>query len=212
MYEDEAWLNCHPDDLWIFDKLIVAKKLGYICGPVGIDVPKPGRYIVRPCVNIMGMGQGASIEYLTEDTDALTKYNVYTNNNNKLGYFWCEVFEGRHLSVDYKTNPNQRSIKQGLTVEGFRSKNNPLWKFDKWVRINEYIKFPKVLYALQGKYDCINCEFIGNKLIEVHLRPNHDIDDFNEAIPVWNNESITPPENYIYVEDKDYNRIGFFKR
>ena len=190
MYEDEAWLNCHPDDLWIFDKLIVAKKLGYICGPVGVDVPKPGKYIVRPCVNIMGMGQGASFEYLTEDTDALTKYNVYTNNHNKLGYFWCEVFEGRHLSVDYKTNPNQRSIKQGLTVEGFRSKNNPLWKFDK----------------------CINCEFIGGKLIEVHLRPNHDIGDFNEAIPVWNDELTIPPKGYTYFEDEDYNRIGFFKK
>ena len=54
MWEDEAWLNCHNEDLWIFDKLILAKKLGYVCGPIGVDVPEPGYYIVRPCVNIMG--------------------------------------------------------------------------------------------------------------------------------------------------------------
>ena len=206
MFEDDAWLNCHLDDLWIFDKLILAKKLGYICGPVGVDVPYPDYYIIRPCMNCMGMGRGATIEYLEQDTDILA------NNYDKLGYFWCEIFEGRHISVDYKTNPKSRSIIQGLTVEGFRNKNNPIWKWNKWVRIDEFVKFPKVLYALQGKYNCINCEFIDGKLIEVHLRPNHDIGDFNEIIPVWNDELSIPPKGYTYVEDKDYNRLGFFKR
>ena len=38
--------------------------------------------------------------------------------------------------------------------------------------------------------------------------------DYNEIIPVWEDElvSTTPPDGYIYVEDKDYNRLGFFKR
>ena len=206
MFEDDAWLNCHLDDLWIFDKLILAKKLGYICGPIGVDVPYPDYYIIRPCMNCMGMGRGATIEYLEQDTDILA------NNYDKLGYFWCEIFEGRHISVDYITNSTNRSIIQGLTVEGFRNKKNPIWKWNKWVRIDEFVKFPKVLYALQGKYNCINCEFIDGKLIEVHLRPNHDIGDFNEIIPVWNDELSIPPEGYKYVEDKDYNRLGFFKR
>jgi len=29
---------------------------------------------------------------------------------------------------------------------------------------------------------------------------------------VWEGELSIPPEGYTYVEDKDYNRLGFFKR
>ena len=37
--EMNAWSNCALEDLWIFDKLIVAKKAGHLCGPRGIPVP-----------------------------------------------------------------------------------------------------------------------------------------------------------------------------
>jgi cell surface protein SprA len=43
--EMRAWNMCLPEDLWIFDKLIVAKKAGHLCGPRGIPVPKPGEKI-----------------------------------------------------------------------------------------------------------------------------------------------------------------------
>lgn len=32
--------SINPDDLWCVDKLILSKKLGYLCGPAGI-VPAP---------------------------------------------------------------------------------------------------------------------------------------------------------------------------
>ena len=57
--EENIWMNADPDDLWVFDKLILSKKLGYACGPVGTNVPKPDWYIVRPCVNAIGLGLGA---------------------------------------------------------------------------------------------------------------------------------------------------------
>ena len=128
------------------------------------------------------------------------------------GYFWCEAFEGRHLSVDYAINTNSRTIEQGVTTEGFRGVANPLWKFDKWIRVNDKLKINFILTKLKGSYEHINCEFVGGKLIEMHLRPNTDMGEFNEIIPVWEDELAIPPENYIYVEDKDYNRNGFFKR
>ena len=55
MEDDDAWISCHKDDLWIFDKCILSTKLGYNCGPADMDVPEPGIYIVRPCVNLAGM-------------------------------------------------------------------------------------------------------------------------------------------------------------
>lgn len=205
MYEDEAWLNCHDDDLWIFDKLILAKKLGYTCGPIGVDVPSPGNYIVRPSVNCMGMGRGAEVTYIQKSTDELP-----------VGHFWCEIFTGRHISVDYKIDNEQRTITQDLTVEGFRLDGEPIWKFLKWKKIDDYIPIHRLILGIKGKYEYINCEYIGDHLVEVHLRNNADMHGATEAIPVWKSEIVDlygvpkPPEGYIYVKDPDYHRIGFY--
>ena len=37
--EDLVWKKVDPDDIWVMDKLILSRKLGYNCGPVGQDVP-----------------------------------------------------------------------------------------------------------------------------------------------------------------------------
>jgi hypothetical protein len=61
---------------------------------------------------------------------------------------------------------------------------------------------------LKGDYDWINCEFIGNRLIEVHFRRNPDFRyDNSVAIPVWDDEEI---ENMRFIEDSDYLRKGFY--
>ncbi len=57
--EDFVWQTIDPDLIWVMDKLIVSRKMRYNCGPVGLDVPHPGFYIVRPCVNMLGLGLGA---------------------------------------------------------------------------------------------------------------------------------------------------------
>ena len=66
------------DDLWCIDKLILSKKLGYNCGPAGIAPHNPGKYVVRPIINLKMMSVGATIQYL--DSDSIPD-----------GYFWCEV-------------------------------------------------------------------------------------------------------------------------
>lgn len=192
--EHEVWIALDPDDMWMMDKLIISRKMGYICGPVGQQVPEPGYYIVRPCVNALGLGLGASIEYIEEDTDHLTP-----------GHFWCEIFEGRHLSVDYYWGW------QGLTVEGFKSPDT-FTKWDKWIRVNDKIPLPKILTKAAMEYENLNCEFIGGKLIEVHLRQNPDFRYKNkEFIPVWEGQSTDPPEGYQFVEDPEiHGRIGAF--
>ena len=59
MDDDDAWELTHEEDLWIFDKLILSKRLGYQCGPVGGWAPESKEYIIRPCVNMVGMSKGA---------------------------------------------------------------------------------------------------------------------------------------------------------
>lgn len=194
MYDDTIiWNELDSNDLWIYDKLILSRKLGYICGPVGIDVPTPGLYVVRPITNIMGMGQGAEITYVDKSTDHLP-----------IGYFWCEIFTGRHISIDYHNG------EQILCVEGVHCPDEPnnLYKWKYWKRVNENVPYPKVLEKV---YPYVNCEFIGNNLIEIQLRRNPDFKNNEQIIyPVWHNESTTPPEDMKFISDRDYKRLGFF--
>lgn len=191
--DEDVWPSLPPEDLWVYDKLILSRKLGYACGPTGVRVPCPNEYIVRPITNLCGMGRGARILYLTDKTDHLP-----------YGYFWCETFEGRHLSVDYVDG------EQTLCVEGFRS-SSKLYKWDKWVITEDRVPYHPILHTLTGKYQTINCEFIGDKLIEIHLRGNPDFQvNTNEIIVVWEGDDTTPPEGMKFVEAKDFKRLGFF--
>ena len=191
--EDTYWKTADADEIWVYDKLILSRKLGYKCGPAGIDVPEPGWYIVRPCVNVMGLGLGTKKMHLPQYTIDLDP-----------GYFWCEWFEGRHLSIDYEYG------KQVLCVEGFKSKDT-FTQWDKWIKTNDQISFPKVLDQFKTKAN-INCEFIGGKLIEVHLRSNPDFEqNITEFIPVWKDQSTEPPLGYRYIDYPDvHGRIGAF--
>ena len=141
----------------------------------------------------MGLGLGAEKMWIEETTMHLP-----------LGYFWCEWFEGRHLSVDYKWGLPT------LCVEGFKSKDT-LTRWDRWVKTNDFVHFPQVL---DDFIDCpiVNCEFIGGNLIEVHLRSNPDFEqDIEEFIPVWEGQVPEPPDGYRYVDYPDlHGRIGAY--
>lgn len=192
--EDVVWKTIDSDDIWVLDKLILSRKLGYNCGPVGLDVTKPGYYIVRPCVNMLGLGLGAQRVWLEESTV-----------NLPLGYFWCEWFSGRHLSIDYTWG------KQTLAVEGFKYPDTfTQWK--RWERVKDSIPLPDILIELAQRYEHVNCEFIGGRLIEVHLRRNEDFNaNVNVFIPVWAGESTVPPDGYTYRDYPDvHGRIGAF--
>ena len=191
---NEEWNQIHPHDLWVYNKLILSRVLGYKCGPIGTQVPKSDFYIVRPCMNLLGMGRFARIEYIHDTTD---HYHP--------GEFWCELFDGEHISIDYQCQ------KQKLAVIGTRNEEDPLYKWKKWQKIERDVEFPGILKNLQGNYEWINCEFIGNCLIEVHFRQNPDFRFGNdEAIPVWGNEISNDMQNYQYITDSDYYRKGFW--
>lgn len=159
-----------------------------------MDVPTPGYYIVRPCVNMLGLGLGAQKVWIDEDTTTLP-----------LGYFWCEWFKGFHNSVDYYKGT------QLLCVQGDKPAST-FTKWTKWTRNSKQFAFPVILKELVGYHPWTNCEFIGDKLIEVHLRRNEDFDgNIDHFIPVWKGESIDPPAGYTYRDYPDlHGRIGAF--
>ena len=211
----EEWNRIEPRHLWIYNKLILSQRLGYTCGPAGLEVPRPGFFIVRPVMNLMGMGRHARIEYLERDTEHLHP-----------GEFWCEIFEGDHISVDYEYfRPTsgyypkwheEHSVdfhvrRQRLAVKGHKHSED-LYKFTRWEKVDVEIPYPKILTTIGlYRYGWINCEFIGGKLIEVHFRRNPDFRYNNtQAIPVWDGEEIHPPDGFEYIEERDHTRKGFY--
>ena len=193
--DEYFWQTATPDQLWVMDKLILSRKLGYICGPVGMDVPKPDWYCVRPCINAIGLGLGTQKVFLEKDTDHLPP-----------GHFWCEWFDGRHLSVDYEYGLPK------LCVEGFKEQTT-FTRWDRWTKTDEFVHFPNVLDPyIHMPY--VNCEYIGGKLIEVHFRSNPDfVYDNVEFIPVWEGQNTDPPAGYRYIQCPDvHGRIGAYVR
>jgi hypothetical protein len=166
----DVWPTVAPNDLWCFDKLILAKKLGYYCGPCGTS-PVAGTYIVRPIMNLEMMGVGATLQYL-QPTSKIPP-----------GYFWCEVFAGRHLSFDYEWGV------QVLAVEGFRSSSR-LDRFSHWTRVPDTFELPPVLAEIAQRYPHFNCEVIGDCVIETHFSYNDDFANHtaNTIVPVWRDE------------------------
>ena len=91
---------------------------------------------------------------------------------------------------------------------GERNAKDPLYKWRRWEKIDVEVDFPPFLNDLVGNYEWINCELIGNKVIEVQFRQNPDFRYGNSvAIPVWGNEKI---KHMTYISDNDYLRKGFY--
>jgi hypothetical protein len=183
-YDDDVWETMNPQDAWVYDKLILAKRLGYECGPAGVAVKATAFYIVRPISNYRGMGLGSSIRLITKGEDIIPD-----------GYFWCEVFQGRHFSFDYHYG------QQCLAVEGIKDSSRTD-RFAAWRKVDYKFDLPDFLRCIAKKHPEFNCEMIGNQIIEVHLRYNPDFvgHDSNEIIPIWR-------ENFLDRPDAD--RVGF---
>lgn len=194
---NDEWKQINPKDIWAYNKLSISRILGYSCGPSGTTVPKSDFYIVRPCLNLLGMGRFARKEWIENNTDHFHPSE-----------FWSEVFYGPHLSVDFHEK------KSKLVVLGEKNEDDPLYKWCKWTKIDVEVEFPSILNDLVGNYEWINCEFIGNHLIEVQFRQNPDFRYENTvAIPIWDQEIDKDIKNYRFIEDIEYNtyhRKGFF--
>jgi hypothetical protein len=140
------------------------------------------------------MGRFSRIEWIDKYTDHLHPSE-----------FWCEIFTGEHLSVDFF----QKNSK--LVVIGERDSQDPLYKWKKWSKIDLDIDFPSILNSLKGNYEWINCEFIGGRLIEVHFRQNPDFRFGNSvAVPIWKGEESKKIDNLEFIIDEDYLREGFY--
>ena len=207
MNDCDAWVK-YPNFRWIFNKLELSLKLGYSCGPAGINVPNSGEYCVRPIYNLGGMGAGASFKFFEKNEPTIIP----------AGYFWCEKFYGNHISINYiKENNKWIPI---FACQGFRDKEDPLYQFNMWKKIEiPNIKLPKFIKYIDTPE--LNIEFIDNKIIEIHLRHGTDFpENATEIVPVWDNKKYCHSyKDWQYIENKDNSdgnipntRLGFYYR
>jgi len=195
LHDVDVWEIIEPEDVWVYNKLQIAKMQGLVCGPAGTPVPSNGLYVVRPAMNFSGMGAGAEVKRLT--TTDITKV--------PLGYFWCEVLEGEQISVDYVEGRPWSCYKPERA-----KKDNPLYKWSKWKKQDRKgPRMPNWLLPLASRYSRINIEYIGTKVIEVHLRGSPD-PGVEEFIPVWESNPKTSKPGYKFIEDYD-NADGYLK-
>ncbi len=201
MTDADAW-QCYPQLRWLYDRLQLSQALEYECGPAGMLPPRPGIWFVKPIINLNGMGVGA----YTQHYDGDAAFPV------RPGSFWMPYFTGRHLSIDLMRT--SRGWDFGLTVECIYRNHRPF----EWRKVTDVPELPDII-ALDGTdLPCFNVELIGNNIIEVHLRRNHDFDVMPEAssvFPVWDGEPI-PPDMVVDAEDADGflvpKRLGFVYR
>jgi hypothetical protein len=196
--DSDVWESCPKQWLWIYDKLIVAQHENVISGPAGVSVIKPDWYIVRPITNIRMMGRNAKKCWLEPGDD----------KNVPDGFFWSEVLSGDHISVDYHWgNPV-------LSVQGFKDNSGRLDRFNRWIKIPTKHKLPVWLENLGSLMEWINVEYIGNKVIEVHLRYNDDFSNHtsSEIVPIWIGQETTPPPGWSWYESPAQDRLGFWTK
>lgn len=194
MTDEDAW-NQYPQHRKWFNKLYLASVLGYNCGPCGVGPNKTAQYIVRPIYNLSGMGVGAKVSV------------IHKGDPSKVppGYFWCERFIGEHLSVDYRNDKGVWVV--DCVYKGFKGESINL--FHKWHRINKTPpRLPNLLTELAKDYtiQILNVEFIGDKVIEVHLRGSPD-PKYHHMIPIYVSTSSKRYDPYFnswkFVSDYD---------
>lgn len=197
MHDYEAWEKYPKHHNW-FNKLWVAEKLGYKCGP-GATAPKTsGWYIVRPIYNLSGMGVGAKKTYIkANDLTAVPA-----------GYFWCEWFDGVHYSATYRFRHDHKARWDILSCWIGYTNSAKLQQFSEWKR-TEHI--PRVPWELNELSDVgvINIEFKDEKVIDVHLRTSPD-PDYDHIIPTWHSDIVgstrddqLKQQGYVWIPSYD---------
>jgi hypothetical protein len=192
MYTDEEAYQRYPELRHWFNKLWVSENFGYYCGPSGVAPKKSDFYVVRPIMNLSGMSLGANKVWI--------KSGDYSKV--KPGFFWCEWFEGKHISVEYQWADSWHPI------DGWEADidDEHFFKVKKWTRLSNLPGLPQICDSIhEYGVESINVEFIGKNPIELHLRKTPD-PHYDVLIPIWETDKKLI-DNYV---DLGYNYISAY--
>ena len=81
---------------------------------------------------------------------------------------------------------------------------------EKWSKIEDKVEFPSILENLKGEYEWINCEFIGNHLIECIFVATQTFVSVIQSQFLYGRVKNAKKWKFIFVDDEDYHRKGFY--
>ena len=157
--DGDAWL-WYPDHRWVYNKLEIALRQGFTCGPHGLEPPSFPVFS-KPIYNMRGMGAGSRV------IRSMKEYK----HVQRPGHFWMPLLTGEHVSSDIAV-----------------AKGEPVWwrhtighgigdgVFDYWTVLAEHRPEIEayggdwIRQNLAGYTGMMNIETIGARIIEAHLR------------------------------------------
>lgn len=155
----DAWpLNPRHD--WIYDRLRVAQSQGIVAAPHGV-VPPSYPVFSKPIINLRGMGLGSRIINSAADMA----------EHSQPGHFWMPLLAGDHHSTDCAIiNGEVAWMRHAFGIPARAG------MFRHWVllhdlkpEVNTYLS-KWIATNLAGYTGMVNCETIGSRIIEAHLR------------------------------------------
>lgn len=209
----QAWeMFSHKPYRWVFNKLEVALRQGLHAGPAGMPPNHNGLYISRPIYNLYGMGINAEQFQYHEET---MRDEMIQHFYIEPGHFWCEWLSGQHYSIDYQQyEDGSWKVNSVWQAQHFTQSN--LTKFKSWTKLSPRSAPKPELLPLKLDFlptfdiPFFNVEMIGDKIIEIHLRPGDlHFDHYpvgTTLYPVWQGED-TPPGEWIEDIDPDMSRF-----
>lgn len=185
--DTQAW-EAYPQYRWVFNKLEVAMRFGYECGPACVPIKRKGNYIIRPIYNLFGQGIGAKKQYLDPE---LHTEDMILHKYVSPGYFWCEYLEGDHFSIDYKRE-NGRWIPFSAMIGTHETENN-LTRFEVWQKVElPNFELPNFIHEIDVDY--LNIESKNEKPFEIHLRTGNDqiwnLPMGSKVYPIWDEKDL----------------------
>lgn len=155
MPDSEIYHLLPQADRWIMNKLTLAERLGYNCGPTGMVVAA-GDYCVRPIMNLRGHGAGGFFK-VTVAPGARRQFHSLP------GYFWMDWFDGVHTWVQYiddvPVTYSENPVVDDVMSTSVRRSDN-----------GNAIAAPALPAILQGISKYMLVEMLGDKIIEVSPR------------------------------------------
>lgn len=190
MDDYKVWQD-YPAFRRLYDKLNLSLRLGYTCGPAGCPVPVTGEYVIRPIINLSGMGATAYIQELQANKD----------HDVPPGYFWCERFIGDHISINYSWYKGE--LYPQNACQGWTHKHE-LYRFSSWKKLDKIPDFelPDWIHETMDAHH-LNVEFIDGRIIEMHGR--HGVDfppKATEIVPVWQDTEME--QHLMYNDMKEW--------
>jgi len=155
--EWEAYVSLPPEDRWIFNKIQLAERLGYVTLPTGLRY-HPGTYCVRPIMNLEGGARGGFRKITLDKEDFIQGSPGYCVTP------WLSGWRHWHMFVDDVCWYSQRTVQIVGEIE----------------HMEELEPCMQLPHALQGISRYMIVETLGDTIIDVG--PRHMTEEAHDEV------------------------------